>query len=473
MRPAHAVDDVRRAEAALAATLPPGALMDRAAAGMAARCLRLLRETRGGVYGASAVLLVGGGDNGGDALLVGARLARRGVRVTAVLVADTAHEVALAEFVHGGGVLTSALSALDDADLVVDGMVGIGGRGGLRLQAARAATRAEASGALIVAVDVPSGVDASTGEVDGVALHADVTLCAGVLKPGVLVDPGAEHAGLVEVVDIGLSPHLGEPTLEALDAEDVAVLLPQPGRESDKYRRGVLSVAAGGSDYPGAAVLCVGGGIRGGAGMVRYLGPDKAGRAVLAAWPECVVGDGRVQARVVGPGVPDLDGVRELVARPEPIVLDAAATTLHTVAGGSALLTPHAGELAGVFAALGSDTTREQIEARRLHYVRKAARRTGQVVLLKGSTTLVATPDGRVRVNTTGTSWLATAGSGDVLAGIAGAFLARGLEAYDAGAAAAFVHGLAGRLASDGAPIEAQGVLDAVPEALRRVARRA
>ncbi|RKS69293.1 hydroxyethylthiazole kinase-like uncharacterized protein yjeF/hydroxyethylthiazole kinase-like uncharacterized protein yjeF [Motilibacter peucedani] len=471
MRYAYAVDDVRSAEAALAATLPPGTLMERASAGMAAACLRLLRDARGGAYGARAVLLVGSGDNGGDALFVGARLARRGVRVAALLLSERVHEAGLAALLGAGGRVTGSLDELDAADLVLDGIVGIGGRGGLRPEAARVVRRAEAGGALLVAVDVPSGVDADTGEVAGDAVHADLTLCAGVLKPGLLVDPAAGCAGLVEVVGIGLEPLLGAPALEVLDAADVGELLPEPGRESDKYRRGVVGVSAGSDAYPGAAVLCAGGAVRGGAGMVRYLGPEHAGQAVLARWPEVVVGDGRVQARVVGPGIgePD-DGVRELVSRPEPLVLDAASTRLHALVGGSALLTPHAGELTALLQADGVEVRREDVEARRLHWARQAAARTGSTVLLKGSTTLVVSPDGRARANPTGTSWLATAGSGDVLAGLAGAFLARGLDPFDAGACAAWVHGLAGRLSSGGAPTDAGRLLDAVPEALRRVA---
>lgn len=471
MRYAYAVAEIRRAEAELSASLPEGTLMDRASAGMAARCAGLLRGSRDGVYGAHVVLLVGAGDNGGDALFVGARLARRGVRVEALLLADRAHEAGREALRAAGGRVVTTLDVLDRADLVLDGILGIGGRGGLRPAAAAAVARAEAGDALVVAVDVPSGIDADSGEMEGSAVHADVTLCAGALKPGLLVDPAAAHAGLVEVVDIGLADHLRTPVVEVLDASDVAELLPTPGRKSDKYSRGVVGIVAGSDDYPGAAVLCVGAAVRGGAGMVRYLGPDGAARHVLARWPEVVVNDARVQARVVGPGVADLDRVAELVTRPEPLVLDAGATTLHAQAGGSALLTPHAGELSALLEAAGIDAPRELIEAQRISWARQAAELTGHVVLLKGSTTVLATPDGRLRVNPTGTPWLATAGSGDVLAGLAGAFLARGLDAFDAGSSAAWVHGLAGRLSSDGAPTDAGRVLGAVPEALRRLTR--
>ncbi|NHC44023.1 NAD(P)H-hydrate dehydratase [Motilibacter aurantiacus] len=470
MRTAYDVEAVRSAEAALAAGLPDGTLMDRAAAGIAAGCARLL----GGAYGARVVLLVGSGDNGGDALHAGARLARRGARVDALALGGRQHPGGAAALRAAGGRLHGpgeGLDLLDDADLVLDGIVGIGGSGGLRPEAARAVARAEGSAALLVAVDVPSGVDAATGEAAGAAVHADVTLAPGALKPGLLVDPGATYAGLVEVVDIGLGPWLGAPAVEALDADDVAALLPVPGPDADKYSRGVVGVVAGSDEYPGAAVLCAGAAVRGGAGMVRYVGPGHATDRVLARWPEVVAGGGRVQARVIGPGIPELDAVLDQVARPEPVVLDAAAATAYARAGGPALLTPHAGELVRVLAAAGLEVGRGQVEARTLHFAREAARRTGCVVLLKGSTTVVAAPDGRARVNPTGTPWLATAGSGDVLAGLAGALLAGGLDAYDAGSVAAWVHGLAGRLAADGAPTSASAVLDALPGALRATLR--
>lgn len=185
------------------------------------------------------------------------------------------------------------------ADLVLDGIVGIGGRGGLREDAARLAALADGSRAAVVAVDLPSGVEADTGEVLGAAVRADLTVTFGTHKPGLLVDPAREYAGSVRLVDIGLDLP-GEPELEALQHADVARLLPVPGAESDKYRRGVVGIAAGSARYPGAAVLAVAGALRGGAGAVRYVGP--AGHAVLARYPETLVSDqgperaGRVQA---------------------------------------------------------------------------------------------------------------------------------------------------------------------------------
>lgn len=276
--------------------------MQRAAAGLAAACADLLGRgdgrSRGRVYGSRVVLLVGSGDNGGDALYAGARLARRGAGVTAVLLApERAHAAGLAALRRAGGRTveitgadadadagtgTAAVAAVRRADLVVDGIVGIGGTGGLRPEAVPLAEAAERSGATVVAVDLPSGVDADTGEVRGTALRADLTVTFGTHKPGLLVDPAREYAGSVRLVGIGLDLP-AEPELEALQHADVARLLPVPGAESDKYRRGVVGVAAGSARYPGAAVLAVAGALRGGAGAVRYAGP--AARDVIARFP--------------------------------------------------------------------------------------------------------------------------------------------------------------------------------------------
>ncbi|MET8691871.1 NAD(P)H-hydrate dehydratase [Streptomyces bauhiniae] len=476
MRRAYSVETVRAAERALMARLPEGALMQRAAAGLAAASAEFL----GRVYGSRVVLLVGSGDNGGDALYAGARLRRRGAGVTAVLLApDRAHEGGLAALRQAGGAVIGperALGAIERADLVVDGVVGIGGKGGLRPEAARLAQAAERARAAIVAVDLPSGVDADTGEVSGAAVRADLTVTFGAYKPGLLIDPGREYAGTVRLIEIGLELP-PDPVLEALQHEDVARLLPRPDAESDKYRRGVLGIAAGSARYPGAAVLAVSGALRGGAGAVRYVGP--AGDAVIARFPETLVSDqgpdhaGRVQAWVVGPGAgDDAATVATVLGADVPVLLDADGLRLadrDLVRGRTAptLMTPHAGEAAAL---LG--VRREEVEAARLTSVRELAATYRATVLLKGSTTLVADPGGGpVRVNSTGTGWLATAGSGDVLSGLAGSLLASHLSALDAGSVAAYLHGLAGRLASRGAPIAALDITEHLPDAWRDVVR--
>lgn len=309
MRQAHSVETIRTAERALMAALPDGALMQRAAAGLAATCAEALRR----VYGARVVLLVGSGDNGGDALYAGARLARRGAGVTAVLLSpERAHAQGLAALrASGGRAVTPAAAGplIARAELILDGIVGIGGKGGLRPEAAELAAAATASGATVVAVDLPSGIDADTGELHGPAVRADFTVTFGTYKPGLLIDPAASRAGALRLIDIGLA--LRDPVLEALQHADVAALLPTPSAESDKYRRGVVGIVAGSERYPGAAVLAVAGALRGGAGAVRYVGTGAD--AVLARFPETLVSAGppakagRVQAWVVGPGLGDGD----------------------------------------------------------------------------------------------------------------------------------------------------------------------
>src|ERR1039458_563813 len=212
MRYAHQVRKVRAAEQALMAKLPPGALMQRAAAGLASVSAGLL----GKVPGARVVILAGSGDNGGDALYAGARLARRGAAVLAVTAGSRVHEEGAAALRAAGGRLASPDDAavaelLGAADLILDGLLGIGGHGGLRETQASLAGLAARSPAVVVAVDLPSGVDADTGVVEGAAIQADVTVTFGTMKPGLLVDPGAGHAGVVELVDIGLGPFLGPP----------------------------------------------------------------------------------------------------------------------------------------------------------------------------------------------------------------------------------------------------------------------
>ncbi|NMI60330.1 MULTISPECIES: NAD(P)H-hydrate dehydratase [unclassified Streptomyces] len=474
MRTAYSVETVRAAERELMARLAEGALMQRAAAGLAAACADLL----GRVYGSRIVLLVGSGDNGGDALYAGARLARRGAGVTAVLlVPERTHGAGLAALRRAGGTVAGSGAAEElilRADLVVDGIVGIGGKGGLRPEAVPLAAYAADSRAAVVAVDLPSGIEADTGEVLGTAVRADLTVTFGTHKPGLLIDPGREYAGSVRLVDIGLElPEEAE--LEALQHMDVAARLPVPGAESDKYRRGVVGIAAGSARYPGAAVLAVSGALRGGAGAVRYVGP--AADAVISRFPETLVSDqgparaGRVQAWVVGPGVgDDASAVAQVLGADVPVLVDADGLRLADRSAVRArtaptLMTPHAGEAAAL---LG--VSRESVEGARLSSARELALRYGATVLLKGSTTLVADPaGGAVRVNPTGTAWLATAGSGDVLSGLAGSLLAAGLSALDAGSVGAYLHGLAGRLAADGAPLGAHDVAAAIPEAWRDV----
>jgi ADP-dependent NAD(P)H-hydrate dehydratase / NAD(P)H-hydrate epimerase len=503
MRDAYQVTTVRAAERALMELVPDGALMDRAAAGLASVCAALLHADPGFVYGARVAVLAGSGDNGGDALYAGARLARRGAAVTAITAGPKAHQGGLSALRAAGGRVAgdpgTVAGPIDHADLIIDGLLGIGGHGGLRAPFASLAARAEQArqaGATVVAVDLPSGIDADTGTVDGPAVRADVTVTFGALKPGLLVDPGAGHAGTVELVDIGLAPYLpDEPDAAAPQRDDIRALLPRPGAESDKYRRGVLGLLAGSDRYTGAVLLSAGGAVHGGAGMVRVVTAGTPAALVRQAWPETVISVhpddpdwdlpgsvGRVQAWVAGPGMGTDEGatarLTAIMRTDLPVLVDADGLTILSQhqdllpRNAPTLITPHAGELARL---LGTDPA--SVEARRLEHARRAAAELGVTVLLKGSTTVIASPDGGpVLVNPTGTPWLATAGSGDVLSGLAGALLAQGLAPAQAGLAAAYLHGLAGRLAAApgetggaAAPIGASDLVRALPAALRSV----
>ncbi|WP_067495969.1 bifunctional ADP-dependent NAD(P)H-hydrate dehydratase/NAD(P)H-hydrate epimerase [Actinoplanes sp. TFC3] len=468
MRAAWRVADVRSAENALMATLPDGTLMQRAAAGLARRCALLLQE-RGGVYGSTVVLLVGSGDNGGDALYAGARLAARGAQVQAILVQpDRVHAAGLSELRRSGGRTVAQLPSR--ADLVLDGIVGIGASGGLRPGAAALVKRVAGLGSLVVAVDVPSGVAVDTGDVPGDAVHADVTVTFGCLKPAHVVGAAAALAGHVELVDIGLGATLhAAPAVRIPDASDIASWWPRPTASSDKYTRGVAGVATGSAIYPGAAVLSVTGALAGPTGMVRYAGT--ADREVLRQHPSVVATKrvseaGRVQAWVCGSGLGTSDDarteLRSVLATPLPVLLDADALTL-LVDGQHArdlrrdaplVVTPHDGEfkrLAGE--APGAD---------RMGSALRLAAWLNAVVLLKGDRTIVATPSGEVWANPTGSADLATAGSGDVLAGLLGSLLAAGLPAGKAAVAAAYVHGLAGLRAGQDGPVTSADVAAAL-----------
>ena len=471
MRGVHTVEQVRAAEDALMARLPDGALMARASYGLALQCAQLLGQT----YGARVVLLVGAGNNGGDALYAGAYLARRGAAVTALLLdPDRAHAAGVdALRAAGGRTAPPSVSAVVDADLVLDGIVGIGGSGDLRPAAVPLAEAAR--DVTTVAVDIPSGVDADTGAAGEHAVRADVTVTFGTLKPGVVVGPGAQHCGELRVVDLGLEATLPRPDTMVLESFDVAALLPTPGGSDDKYTRGVVGLVSGSAAYPGAGVLSTGSAISGGAGMVRYAGT--AADAIRAAYPEVVVQEGarpsslRVQSWVAGPGMGTDDAARDLLAdvlsTDAPVLVDADGITvlgehpeLLRGRGAATVLTPHDREFARIADGPSAD---------RLGSARAAAAALGATVLLKGDCTIVAAPDGRAWVNPTGTPWLGTAGSGDVLSGLIGSLLASGLEPPLAAAVGAYVHGVAGQLAATDGPPSSIDVLHAVRPALRGI----
>jgi hydroxyethylthiazole kinase-like uncharacterized protein yjeF len=477
MQGAWRAADIRAAEKALMARLPEGTLMQRAAAGLARRCALLLRERFGGVYGRSVLVLVGSGDNGGDALYAAAALAQRGADVRAIRLSDRIHGAAYAAMAAEGGRLVPAPPST--VDLVVDGIVGIGGRGPLRERAAavvRAASEATATDQgrpIVVAVDVPSGVEVDTGDVPdpASAVWADVTVTFGALKPAHVIGAASVHSGLVDLVDIGLRPFLvTSPAVQQTEHADVVQWWPRAGQRDDKYTRGVVGVATGSAEYPGAAALSVAGALAGPTGYVRYAGA--AADHIRQRFPSVVCADsvgqaGRVQAWVCGSGLGTGDRargeLRAVLAAAVPVCLDADALTL--IADGSmagplrerhaaTVVTPHDREFARI---AGAEPGSDRVEA-----ALKLAARMNAVVLLKGDRTVVAGPDGTAYANPTGSAALATAGTGDVLAGLLGSLLAAGLPAAHAAAAAAYVHGLAGREAARHGPVTSTDVAAAL-----------
>lgn len=533
---AFSAADVRAAEEPLLAAerSPSGGLMDRAATALALTVRGELRALRGRVTGATVTGLVGPGNNGGDTLYALARLAAHGVRVTAVLTTATIHAAGLAALSRAGG---RVLAVVDDApgtrvwvgealaeafasDVVLDGLLGIGARGGLRGTAAEVVSLlAELCGAeeapggdgtraparpLVVAVDLPSGTGVDDGSLPGPVLPADVTVAFGVAKPLHLLPPADRSCGVLHVVDLGLRPGLAaqgrEPAVGRLDGADAAMLWPVPTRAGHKYSRGVVGVVAGSPSYPGAAVLVAAGALGAGCGMVRHVADPAVTAAVVAAHPEVVTGqdpDVRVQAWVLGPGVAEDDdeqrgraahALAAAVRAGLPVVVDAGA--LHLLpprVGPRVVLTPHAGELARLLEEHDVDVDREAVEAEPLRWAREAHRRTGATVLLKGATTVVV-GDGVVLTQADAPAWLATAGAGDVLAGVLGAVLAGRSEHLVPGAGggrpggegrlvarlvatAVLVHGRAAHRANPGGPVSAGEVARALPGTVAELLR--
>jgi ADP-dependent NAD(P)H-hydrate dehydratase / NAD(P)H-hydrate epimerase len=514
MRPICSVEVVRRAEAG--AGVPEPVLMARASTALAGVCLDLLRGGRTGVRGARVVALVGAGNNGGDALWALAHLSGRGVACVAIGDPPRMHADGAAAAIAAGARMIAwqdpdVAAAIARADLVVDGILGIGGSGAVREPAAGAVRAVRGSGVPVVAVDLPSGVEADTGQVLGLAVRADVTVCFGVLKPALVVPPARSRAGSVTVVDIGLRASDLEPAAWALSLADLIVA--DPAADAHKYSRGVVGITAGSPTYPGAALLAVGGARMSGAGMVAFSpsggvpaeaepgarrgrahvqldGPDPVAAMVVAQYPDVVLATDRaLDARCIGPGLGQERAARDSVLRamadPAPLVIDASALAVlarqdgrralaeRSAAGWVSVLTPHAGE----FARMGFDPSGGPLVA-----AQRAALETGAVIVAKGPGTVVA-GTGVTYVDTFGDSSLATAGTGDVLAGlIAGMLAAAGRSAGAAGLAGAAgaggvdaagaalvaaravgLHGLAGRLAAAaGGPVTAVEVLGAL-----------
>ena len=450
MKAGYTVAQIRDAEARAMARLGPDALMQRAAAGLAAAILRRLRYSgaRQGAYGSRVLLVVGSGNNGGDALFAGATLAARGVRVIAWRTGPAVHEAGWTAFTAAGGREVDAVAALAELPrqhYVVDGVAGIGSRPGLTADVAAFAAACSDHAVPVVAVDLPSGLAPEPPFVDDAHFTAAVTVTFGGYKLCQLLEPAGTDCGEVELVDLGLD--LPEPTVSQWGEAELAAAWPVPDARSDKYSRGVVGLDTGSVDYPGAAVLTVAGAVGSGAGMVRYLGPPQVATRILDRFPNVVVGQGRVQALVVGSGWGDRKD-RGVVARAVeagvPLVVDADGLR-HLPQKGrpDVLLTPHAGELARL---LG--TPRAEVESDPLAAVREAVSQTGCTVLLKGATQYVATPgEDSVWLAVPGLGWTAQAGSGDVLAGACGTLLAAGLAPRDAALAAASIQAVAAKSA--------------------------
>lgn len=471
---AYTGTQIRAAEAGLINAGHGDALMRTAAHGLAHHTMALLRARLGYVYGARVAALVGRGNNGGDALFALARLAGRGVACTAVLMSSTAHEAGLAALVRAGGQVVlgggeardgsrgrnrrwkHAVDALDDADLVIDGVLGTGARGPVVLPPIP-------DDVLIVACDLPSGIDADTGHAPEGVVPADLTVTFGAMKTGLVVGAGHLHAGHIEIVEIGLEPHLGDPDLYILEDDDIPGFRPRPSAGAHKYSRGVLGLIAGSDEYPGAAVLSATAAVNTGVGMLRTLTTDDVRPLLTQAVPEAVSAtdaDAHVQAWSVGPGIGEdanqLEAMRTVVASGLPCVVDASALAALTQEQGHSrlVLTPHVGELTDLLTRAGMRVDRESVERNPVRWARWAAVAYSSVVLLKGPATICVAPDGYTVVSLNGPAQLATAGSGDVLTGILGAMLATSGAAkqgtrdlVDLAAAAAHRHGDAARIA--------------------------
>ncbi|MBN4926165.1 NAD(P)H-hydrate dehydratase [Hoyosella rhizosphaerae] len=475
-----AVGQIRDAEAELFTRVPDGTPMRRAAWGLASIVGRELKRHTGSVSGRRVGLLVGSGDNGGDALWAGAFLRRRGVAVDAVVLQpERVHSAGFRALLDAGGrVVNEFGTGVQHPDLVLDGIVGISGQGPLRPKAAQHVERITAP---IIAVDLPSGVDPNTGSVSGPAVKATMTVTFGALKPVHAL--ASAMCGQIELVPIGLS--LPEPSIIELTDADVGQHWPVPGPADHKYSLGVTGVLAGSAKYPGAAVLCAGGAIAAKSGMVRFVG--SAAPSVVGRFPEAIATDsyppaGRVDAWVVGPGFGVDDAARRtLVAvleRNQPTVLDADALTV--LAGDTGVLkgrtaalvvTPHAREFARL---AGTEPSGDRVDA-----AQELAENLSATVLLKGNATVVATPHHSTGVVVAHSSWAATPGTGDVLAGVIGALLGANLNAHQAAMMGAHVHALAARIGagslslngevSAGNPISASALLTALPLAIRYV----
>ncbi len=476
-------------------------LMRRASYAIAGHAVSYLRREGFTVPGSTVLALVGHGNNGGDALFAASFLADRALDVTAVYT-GTVHDGGLRAARRSGVRLIELADPTSDEALAelrraaeyggiwIDGLLGIGATGAPREPYAAWLTvldderRASPDEPFIIAVDVPSGVGVDDGSVADVVLPANLTVAMGCAKPAHVLPPARYVCGEVDVVDLGFEAHLpAQADVMELADSDVADLWLVPGVDDHKYTRGVVGLLTGSDTYPGAAVLGAAGALGAGPGMVRYFGNSPL---VIPAFPEVVPADGRVQSLVIGSGLDTLNFARsrcyDALADGNPVVLDAGAIELAYKLDlpDSAVLTPHAGELAALLRAKGSEVDRAEVEARPVWAARKAAELTGATILAKFATDVVADPSGEVYVQGGAPGWTGTAGAGDVLAGLLGTLLAMHAQDLSEGlparlaAAASHIHAQAAILASSsqgrvGRPIRASQIAAAIPDVIERM----
>jgi NAD(P)H-hydrate epimerase len=451
-------------------------------------------------------VVCGKGNNGGDGFVCARILRERGHEVDVLLLAqaDELRGDARTNFerLPGDPPTTFDPGAVTGAAVIVDAILGTGFSGEAREPAASAIDAINSAGAArVVACDVPSGVDASTGEVHGPAVRADATATFHAAKPGLWISPGKAHAGAVTVIDIGIPAGApGEPSI-GLISDAVVERIPRRGSESTKFAAGSVLVCGGSIGLTGAPCMAAEAAARAGAGYVtvcvpaslnlvfetRLLEvmsvplPDRDGALEPTGADTVLERAGRSGALILGPGIGREAGAVELTrnlarAAELPLLLDADGLNAHAGKLGSlaartkpAVLTPHAGELARLL-----DSDSDAVGARRLHSARQAAEQSQAVIVLKGDDTLVASPDGRVGVSAGGASALATAGTGDVLSGIIGAYLAKAMDPFDAACAGVRVHARAGQLAAERIGSEgviARDVIELIPDALANATR--
>lgn len=435
----HSAQAIREAEARFFEENPGADLMQIAARAVSDRAREMAPS---GV----TLVVVGPGNNGADGLFAARDLAAAGRPAVAWLVTGRAHPQAIISARQVGVKFVdsdTAMHMLPDVPLVIDAVFGIGSRPGLYPVVERFATVCEDLCVPVLSVDVPSGLAADEVSPTAISFRAAHTVTFAARKLCHVGEPAAGRCGTVDVIDLGLP--LPEPDVRRLEEVDVARWWPWPEAADDKYSRGVIGIDTGSQRYPGAAVLSVAGALNAGAGMIRFLGSQRAAGLIVDAMPSVTFGSGRVQAWLMGCGWGDQDRdahvarLREAVESGLPAVVDADALGhLPGTVPASWLLTPHAGELAAM---LG--VQRRAVEIDPIRHARLAAAQWNTAVLLKGATQYVVEPSGRVTVAVPGPAWTAQAGSGDVLAGICGTLLAAGLPAWQAGALGASVQAMA------------------------------